>query len=973
MTAVEDPLLSIGDEPCDCVPGCESKLVECGCETALEQLTQLLQQDERTQPRRFETRSGADGTFALSGLPDGRYSIWARLGRGVAAVGGVAAGAEEIVLALEPAVTWRGRAVDRHKEGIAGAVVVATKGSLLVRMLSGPDGALVLQDVPDGSWEVVATSPGLLAAHASVLGGRYGGTEIELPPPSTLRGRVVRAGEPVAGAEVHLQRGHFQRAATTDTRGDFSFVRLRPEELELSTILGPECARATATPEPVGKPGPPVTLSLGACRPVSGTVKGSGGEPLAARVTLRRNSESAGSSVQTGPDGSFRFFDVSPALDWLEVRSPGYEFLERDWSPRETGPLSIVLRRAVAVRGVVRDLQSSRPLPAATVRVVDPRRGDRWLESTETKADGSFSVEGIPAGEFVLEVERDGFLDDKRLVKVPDEGLEVLLDPGATAEGRVVGPDGSPCVGARVDLLHSPKDWRTDLEGRFRIPGLARGQHVFEIDPPDDLAAVPVIREFVVAGERLIHFDMRLEASATLKGLVLGANDAPVRGARLMAQTAGCSEGAMTDEGGHFEMRHLREGRYQVMVEAEDYRSLLAPAHTGEQAVFRLVPDQKPLTVRGRVVGPDGLPIAAFEVDGDDRGAPDGRFEVTRRPEDEDSLTVASDGFAPLSRTFVGKAGEVVDLGDLALSRGITVSGTVVEAGSLQPVADALFEVGSEEELREMLESAEHPNRNTRSRFARQPHTSTDGRFRVEHVAPSATHLFVFEWNHLPALLSLPAEREAIQVALRRGGEVRATVEDSEPGAFPEIVGWVRTANPILVPQHDGPAYEAPRLARVDSTGSFRVAGLTAGRYKVSATRPGDSAAVYSETEVDVAADGTASAVVSRKQGLDVMLRVFDPDGSVQDYPAALLAPGEVPLPKSKAELERISDAAEVATRLREGMGFAAVSPGRYTLFVTSWSGDTTSVYRRALDVSQDRQLVEVRLAPGLPSFPNPP
>jgi hypothetical protein len=69
--------------------------------------------------------------------------------------------------------------------------------------------------------------------------------------------------------------------------------------------------------------------------------------------------------------------------------------------------------------------------------------------------------------------------------------VTIKLAPGATAAGRLVGPDGKPLGGVRLELSFRPKGWggwhdywpsrvTTDRDGRFRVGGLLPG-HEFRL------------------------------------------------------------------------------------------------------------------------------------------------------------------------------------------------------------------------------------------------------------------------------------------------------------------------------------------------------------------------------------------------------------------------------------------------------------------------------------------------------------
>ncbi|HVI02514.1 MAG TPA: carboxypeptidase regulatory-like domain-containing protein, partial [Enhygromyxa sp.] len=154
----------------------------------------------------------ADGRFALDGLPDGEFVVRAhRKGGGEAVLEKVALGSHiELVIAStgELAGTVKladGSAPERFN------VTIEDKAAGIVRRDSffRTDGAWRLQEVPAGSFEIIASAtegsvtlePALTLAEGEVRGD----IELVLESRLTVRGRLVdlETGEPIAGIEVH--------------------------------------------------------------------------------------------------------------------------------------------------------------------------------------------------------------------------------------------------------------------------------------------------------------------------------------------------------------------------------------------------------------------------------------------------------------------------------------------------------------------------------------------------------------------------------------------------------------------------------------------------------------------------------------------------------------------------------------------------------------------------------------------------
>jgi hypothetical protein len=80
--------------------------------------------------------------------------------------------------------------------------------------------------------------------------------------------------------------------------------------------------------------------------------------------------------------------------------------------------------------GVVRNAVTHEPVRGASVDITSPVLGNQTL-NVQTGADGRFTTEPIPAGEFAIRVRRDGFevIDRHMVVGDTEARLDVELAP----------------------------------------------------------------------------------------------------------------------------------------------------------------------------------------------------------------------------------------------------------------------------------------------------------------------------------------------------------------------------------------------------------------------------------------------------------------------------------------------------------------------------------------------------------------
>jgi len=151
--------------------------------------------------------------------------------------------------------------------------------------------------------------------------------------------------------------------------------------------------------------------------------------------------------------------------------------------PGRTREVELALLPGVVLAGHVRD-EAGRPLAHVLVmghRDRDPRSG----RSTESDAGGAFRLEALAPGAIAVEARLESTVSTRLELGALEAGtqredLELVIDRGESAAGRVLWPDGTPAeawVTAEPDAARDEpaETKRTDSEGRFRFIGLGQG------------------------------------------------------------------------------------------------------------------------------------------------------------------------------------------------------------------------------------------------------------------------------------------------------------------------------------------------------------------------------------------------------------------------------------------------------------------------------------------------------------------
>lgn len=364
-------------------------------------------------PALADSETDHDGSYALPGVPPGRYRLTAEAAGMVATTQVVEFGAAprepRADLALGTGGRVRGRVLDASGKPLPSArVAIVPAGGFGAmswhrqRVLSqgipvGADGRFELTGLPEqGQHRVLAAAEGhALGRSPQVSDGAA--VELALDAMTSVSGRVLDgAGRPVAEAEVRLDPvaqstgplSFGTSRATSGADGSFRLEGVAPGDYAL--VAEAMAGEARIEPFTVAAENEPVELRL------------AGGGGLIVRVQ-----DEAG----------------------LPLRDA-----------------EVALRRAAS------DL---RPFDDAGQRIRIVRGGDGPARSARTDARGEVHYLGLPPGNWEVEADAEGFARTKLEVQRAGEGeqtFEVVLRRSATLVVRVVDPFGGPVPGAQLEL-----------------------------------------------------------------------------------------------------------------------------------------------------------------------------------------------------------------------------------------------------------------------------------------------------------------------------------------------------------------------------------------------------------------------------------------------------------------------------------------------------------------------------------------
>jgi protocatechuate 3,4-dioxygenase beta subunit len=251
-----------------------------------------------------------------------------------------------------------------------------------------------------------------------------------------------------------------------------------------------------------------------------------------------------------------------------------------------TGPIVITMNVGPLARASLKGRVTTadgRPIKGATIDVqkaaVDERcEFDVQMKEVRSSADGRFSFAAVPKGTATLRVKHADFAPRLAEATVPGSGATVVLDNGASWEGRVLDPDGAPVSHCRVvtefDFQYMWYAVAPCAAGRFTLRHLPAAELKINVATEEESQLGRrgmSMRTHITAGEHRVE-DLTWPKGVTLSGVIVDAGGAPIAAARLSAeQRSGQDEVVVRADGdGRFAFRHLSPGKWVLR---GDYRT----------------------------------------------------------------------------------------------------------------------------------------------------------------------------------------------------------------------------------------------------------------------------------------------------------------------------------------------------------------------------------------------------------------
>lgn len=447
---------------------------------------------------------------------------------------------------------------------------------------------------------------------------------------------AFRAGAPDKQAEDDRALGR-EVAVLCDDNGNFAFSNLA-EGIWILKADYEGFARAEVRPLMLmqGQAVEPQFLTLGDEHIISGVVLNDDRMPVAdALISVARTQPRPVMSdfTRSREDGTFDVRGLQEGIYGLSVQAEGYTNGRSGRLEADTQGLEIILQQKANVSGRISGPGGA--LANFSLEVFRTRRGNPTYGMTGTNfefsaTDGTYVLENLDPGSYILLARSPGMAptwsSSFMLQREDVSGIDVMMQSGASIEGRVVDADGKPLANTVVSLhgndydpeqvdslfgaaINDPNnvpklEVRTGADGRFVMENAYLGSVQLFVQHQTHMPTLlPLdLREGQVAQAG----DIQLYRGATIFGTVFGPDGKFLAGGTV---NLGRKDGASffnrtvtVDARGRYRFDGLRAGTYEVVAfPSANENVFLFPAEGDKKNVYVQEGEEKEVELRSTV------------------------------------------------------------------------------------------------------------------------------------------------------------------------------------------------------------------------------------------------------------------------------------------------------------------------------------------------------------------------------------
>lgn len=570
------------------------------------------------------TLTDGDGYYRLDGLGPGDYSIEATTEGWPRAVKDfrLKSGGNRLDLQFQGGWDISGRVLDSSGLPVARADVrLATGGRGMSgsSAVSAEDGGFLLTGILDGDYQLTAGRAGYAAAAVQtvkVAGQPVSGLIVQLEAGGLLTGRIsgVSTAE-LTGVTLRASRSPSDRPliGQPDPEGEYRLEHAAPGDWTVTAGLVTSNGTSLETRGKVtlteGQPEARLDLQFERGYSLTGQVL-LGETPIAgARVSLGGSNQLRGEAV-TDINGQFQIEGLKEGTYSITVDQPQQNINHRE-TVSVVGDKEIVIHLApMKVAGRALDGADRAPLQGVQVTLLplNPAGGTAARPiraAAPSNADGYFELINVPAGEYRIAAEKQGFSPRSSTVTVAEDidvtHAEVLLDASQGLLLQVALPAGRSAEHVLVAVLDGTGarigggNYPTGENGRVRLDSIPAGS--WELLIASEGTAVSALTVTAPGGpiplvlspacELAVEVPALAEATGPAQARLFGADGRPFRSLRGMGNpvsTWNLSQG----KGRFFD---LPPGSFTVVVTGPDGSKHQGTAQTQPGVPTKLILD----------------------------------------------------------------------------------------------------------------------------------------------------------------------------------------------------------------------------------------------------------------------------------------------------------------------------------------------------------------------------------------------
>lgn len=563
------------------------------------------------------TTSGPDGSFSVTGLAAGPVRLIIRKDdEFVNENRSITAPARDVNIDLPAGGTVSGHVFEKGTRkpvtSFQAGVSTSRNGGMMVMMgppqlknFTSDDGSFVLEHVPAGSMNLVASAPGYSGARTTidvVDGKSLSDVVIELDTGVRLTGKVSGPnGAPLPDVRVSIApspTGGFAMTgtmhnATTDQNGEYTLDALEPgeETIEFSHAKYVGVNRTVTLKGPETK----LDVTLAGGQRITGVVVTEGGAPVADAEVEAFSAGGSGRNTRTNTAGAFEFESLSPARYRFSASKSGYlEGSQDDVDISSGGQIRIVLGTGGTIYGHVTGL-SDAELSSATVIA----RSGRTQSSAAVDPTGNYRIEGAPTGTVQVSAavmsraftnRRTSPTQTVDISAGSAQQVNLEFNSDTVIRGRITRngmalPSASVTFYPRGGGARASASVASDEQGAYSVSGLESGDYSVIVTDMQHFSSYTT--SYNVHGSSTFDIDYK---AASVRGRVvdrssnepLGEATVSFRPSSPQSQDMRGARSVLSDTNGNFSIDYVPPGPYAITASREGYGNEVTETTIGE-------------------------------------------------------------------------------------------------------------------------------------------------------------------------------------------------------------------------------------------------------------------------------------------------------------------------------------------------------------------------------------------------------